>query len=159
MLEYKMKSGFTLLVGDPATEEPMQIGLRSPDGDELGSDIADLDELNDIVFIIANGELPPRCIHCGCVQDRACVLVGPDGVVLGTCGWSSTDPCVCTACDKDELKTALRNGGVWKHPAELTAWWRRLKRARLNVEISYLEGLDEGLRLGLKPPLRPDPSQ
>lgn len=41
----------------------------------------------------------------------------------------------------------------------LTSWWRWRKRATLKVEISYLEGLNEGLRLGLKPPLRPNPSR
>lgn len=41
----------------------------------------------------------------------------------------------------------------------LTSRWRPWRRIELNVDIAYLEGLAEGLRLGGAGGSRPDPSQ
>lgn len=55
------------------------------------------------------------CRVCGCTEDRACVVVSPNGLNAHPCSWAKTEPGsppLCTACagtDAD-MAEALKRG-------------------------------------------------
>lgn len=121
-IRHKLKCGVTLTV-DPEAEN-ITIGLEAPgvqhpetDRYVIEAELEDLQELNEVIHVIATGEAYPKCEKCGCEEDKACMLVNEDGVTQTTCGWDEVgDRFICTACAEDA--PLVKAGFRWKHPAD-----------------------------------------